>query len=134
MTIANVSAADFLNHHLKDLLEVDKSDRLRWFNAHLMPLLTQRDPEAFTDFDYTADLLDRLCDVALTSTPPTQTTGGNPLWETKCSATRRMCSTSTGSTAPEATNNCKLQINPSQLGSSPSPRKPRSRSPLCRNS
>jgi len=68
LTIANVPTADFLNSNLKALLELDKSDRLRWFNANIMPLLKQRDMEAFADFEYTAECLDRLCDVALTST------------------------------------------------------------------
>jgi hypothetical protein len=62
-----VNNSNYITHHIKDLLAIDKSDRLTWFNSNIMPLLTNRDPEAFIGFAYTGDFVDQLCNVALTS-------------------------------------------------------------------
>ena len=67
MSIANVSSADLLNSHLKTLHNTDKTDRPQWFKINLKPLLLQRDPEAFTNFDYPAEFFDQFCDVKLTA-------------------------------------------------------------------
>jgi hypothetical protein len=46
---------------------VEKADRLAWFNSNLMPILVDKDPEAFIGFTYTGDFIEQLCDVQLTS-------------------------------------------------------------------
>jgi len=67
LTYAKVATADMLKSHLKELLEVDKADRLGWFNVNIMPLLKDRDAEAFAGFHYTAEFVDQLCTVELTA-------------------------------------------------------------------
>jgi hypothetical protein len=67
LTYSRVATANFIRSHLKNLLEVDKADRFAWFNVNLMPLLIDKDPEAFIGFSYTGDFIEQLCDVQLTS-------------------------------------------------------------------
>jgi hypothetical protein len=67
LTYSRVSNARFIKSTIRNLLEVEKADRLGWFNVNLMPLLVAKDPEAFIGFTYTGDFIEQLCDVQLTS-------------------------------------------------------------------
>jgi hypothetical protein len=86
LSIAKVNCASYLTPQFRELLEVDKADRLAWFEANHQPRLYDKAPEAFADFDYTGDLLDQFCEGALTA--PTklkwwESTVGHQLYRNK---------------------------------------------------
>jgi hypothetical protein len=60
LTYARVSTANYIKSHMRNLLEVEKADCLGWFNINIMPILCEKDPEAFIGFAYTGDFIEQL--------------------------------------------------------------------------
>ena len=86
LSIAKVNCATYLPSQLKELLEVDKADRLAWFEANHRPRLCAKAPEAFSDFEYTSDCLDQLCEGNLTASTKLkwwESTVGHQLYRNK---------------------------------------------------
>ena len=116
LTHANVATATMLPHYLKMLLEVDKPDRLSWFNTHALPDLKNRDAEAFASFHYTADFVDLLCDVKLT-TPSTDNWWDSPFVGGQLYRNKEDIQHLNRLHRIRGNAQMQLQVNPQQLGS-----------------
>jgi hypothetical protein len=104
-----------LPHNLKLLLEVDKADRLGWFNTNIMPLLKNRDAEAFASFHYTADFVDLLCAVELTA-PSTDNWWESPFVGGQLYRSREDIQQLNRLHRTRGNAQMQLQVNPHQLG------------------
>jgi hypothetical protein len=104
-----------LPHNLKLLLEVDKADRLGWFNTNIMPLLKNRNAEAFTSFHYTADFVDLLCTVELTA-PSTDNWWESPFVGGQLYRSREDIQQLNRLHRTQRNAHMQLQVNPQQLG------------------
>ena len=78
LSYARVTNADYVNSYYRALLDQEKSDRLSFFNANILPILKRRDVEAFSGFNITADCIDQLCEVEFIA-PSTESWWETPL-------------------------------------------------------